>query len=132
MLRYGLLLGAVGLFFSGVMILLPFRTENEFLAGMLFFEAIPDVERVIDCPHERIKRMREMGTQGATVSESDREILVAKLVYEYKTSPDPNMRREAVDALKKIPHPLRDRFLQNILQAPYLESVGALSGDQAP
>jgi hypothetical protein len=47
-----------------------------------------------------------MGMKGATVSEEEREILVAKLAYEYQTSPDPIMRREALDALTKIPHPL--------------------------
>ena len=105
--------------FSGLMVLLSgCAVDNQHLAKLPFFEAKSDRIPGLDPPHERKKLIREKGVQGATAPESDREILVAQLVHEYQTSPDPNMRREAVDALAKIPHSQRDRFLQEILQDP--------------
>jgi len=107
------------LVFSGVMILLSgCAVDNQHIAKLPLFEAKSDRVPGLDSPHERKKLIREKGTKGATAPESDREILVAQLVYEYQTSPDPNMRRTAVDALAKIPHPKRDRFLRDILQDP--------------
>ena len=107
------------LVFCGVMALLSgCAVENQHLAKLPLFEAKSDRIPGLDPPHERTKLIRDKGTQGAMASESDREILVAQLVHEYQTSPDPNMRREAVDALAKIPHPQRDRFLREILQDP--------------
>ena len=90
--------------------------ENQYLAKLPLFEAKSDKIPGLDSPHERKKIIQEKGKMGATANESDREILVAQLVHEYQTCPDPNMRREAVDALEKIPHPDRDRHLQNILR----------------
>ena len=92
--------------------------ENQHIAKLPFFEAKSDKIPGLDSPHDRKIIIREKGTKGATASEEEREILVAQLVHEYQTSPDPNMRREAVDALAQIPHPQRDRFLQEILQDP--------------
>ena len=103
--------------FAGLTILLSgCAVENQQLARMPLFEAKSDVIPNLDSPRDRIKLIREKGTKGATASEADKEILVAQLVYEYQTSPDPNMRREAVDALAKIPHPQRDKYLREILQ----------------
>ena len=105
--------------------------ENKHLAKLPFFEAKSDDVPGLDSPHQRKKLIQEKGKHGATANESEREILVAQLMYEYKTSPDPNMRRESVDALAKIPHPDRDRFLQEILrdESPFvrmsaLEALG--------
>lgn len=70
----------------------------------------------LDSPHQRRKEIREKGKKGATAAASDREILVAQLMLEYQTCPDPNMRREAVDALAMIPHADRDRYLEEILK----------------
>jgi len=107
------------LVFGGVMVLQSgCAVENQYLAKLPLFEAKTDRIPGLDPPHERRKLIREKGARGATASESDREILVAQLVHEYQTSPDPNMRRETVDALAKIPHPQRDQFLQEILQDP--------------
>jgi len=106
--------------FSGIIVLLSGcgAVDNRYLAKLPFYEARTDKIPGLDSAHERKKLIREKGTKGATASESDREILVAQLVHEYQTSPDPNMRREAVDALAKIPHLQRDRFLREILQDP--------------
>jgi vesicle coat complex subunit len=104
---------------GGVMVLLSgCAVNNQYIAKLPLFEAKSDRIPGLDPPHVRTKLIREKGVQGATASEDEREILVAQLVYEYQTSPDPNMRREAVDALAKIPHSQRDRFLQEILQDP--------------
>ena len=92
--------------------------DNQHIAKLPLFEARSDQIPGLDSPHVRKNLIREKGKIGATASEPDREILVAQLVHEYQTSPDPNMRRTAVDALAKIPHAQRDRFLQEILQDP--------------
>ena len=104
--------------FGGVVLLLSgCATHNQHLAKLPFFEAKSDVIPGLDSPHERRNLIREKGKQGARATDSEkREILVAQLWLEYETSPDPNMRREAVDALAQIPHPQRDRFLGEILQ----------------
>ena len=104
--------------FGGVAILLLSgcaAVENPHLAKLPFFDAKSDIVPGLDSPHLRKKIIQEKGKKGATAPHEEREILVAQLMYEYKTSPDPNMRQEAVDALAKIPHPDRDRFLQEIL-----------------
>jgi len=90
--------------------------ENQHLAKLPFFEAKTDIVPGLDSPHQRKKIIQEKGRKGATAPQNEREILVAQLMYEYKTSPDPNMRRESVDSLAIIPHPDRDRFLQEILR----------------
>jgi len=103
--------------FVGVALLLSgCAVENEFLAKMPLFEAKTDNIPGIDSPHQRKMTLREKGAKGATAPDAEKEILVAQLVHEYQTSPDPNMRREAVDALAKIPHPQRDRHLRAILK----------------
>lgn len=103
--------------FGGFAILLSgCAVENEHIAKLPLFEAKSDRIPGLDPPHLRKKIIREKGAKGATATESEREILVAQLMLEYQTSPDPNMRREAVDALAKIPHPQRDRYLLEILQ----------------
>jgi hypothetical protein len=105
------------LIFSGIVILLSgCATDNQYLAKLPLFETKSDVIPGLDPPHQRKKIIQEKGKQGAAAGKSEREILVAQLVYEYQTSPDSNMRREAVDALAKIPHPDRDRHLREILK----------------
>ena len=107
------------LIFTGMTVLLSgCAVENQYLAKLPLFEAKSDVIPGLDPPPQRKKIIREKGIKGASAPEEEREILAAQLVLEYQTSPDPNMRREAVDALAKIPHPQRDRFLQEILQDP--------------
>lgn len=90
--------------------------DNPTLTKLPFFEARSDTIPGLDSPHQRKKAIQEKGKKGAAASESEREILVAQLMWEYQTCPDPNMRREAVDALAMIPHPDRDRYLQEILK----------------
>jgi hypothetical protein len=103
--------------FAGLAILLSgCAVENQHLAKLPGFEAKSDVIPGLDPPHQRKKLIQEKGAKGAKASEAEKEILVAQLVYEYQTSPDPNMRREAVDALAKIPHTQRDRYLQEIVK----------------
>jgi len=106
-----LVFGSAGLLLSGCV-----AVENQFLVKLPFFEAKSDKIPGLDPPHQRIKLIREKGAKGAKANEKEREILVAQLVYEYQTSPDSNMRREAVDALAKIQHPDRDRYLREILK----------------
>ena len=110
-----MLLSAFGI---ALVLLSGCAVDNQHLAKIPGFEARSDQIAGLDSPHVRKQLIREKGKMGATASESDREILVAQLVHEYQTSPDPNMRRAAVDALAKIPHPQRDRFLWEILQDP--------------
>jgi hypothetical protein len=103
---------------GGVAVLLPTgcAVDNENIAKLPLFEAKSDKIPGLDSPRQRKKIIQEKGTKGAAAADSDKEIIVAQLVLEYQTSPDPNMRREAVDALAKIPHPKRDQFLQDILK----------------
>jgi len=124
---------------GSVLLLSGCAVDNQTIAKLPLFSARSDRIPGLDPPHERTKLIREKGKKGATASAEEREILVAQLVHEYQTSPDPNMRREAVDALAMIPHPQRDRFLQEILQDPNpfvrlsaLESLSnTFSGDPA-
>lgn len=90
--------------------------DNEVLAKMPLFEAKSDRIPGLTPPHKRKELIREKGKQGAKAKENEKETLVAQLMVEYRTSPDPNMRREAVDAMAKIPHPKRDEYLKEILQ----------------
>ena len=90
--------------------------ENEAFTKLPFFTAKSDSIPGLVSPHDRKKLIQEKGEKGAKANELEKEILVAQLVYEYQTTPDPNMRREAVDALAKIPHPQRDQYLLEIVQ----------------
>ncbi|MDR1269752.1 MAG: HEAT repeat domain-containing protein [Planctomycetaceae bacterium] len=89
--------------------------DNEFIAKLPLFEAKSDKIPGLEPPWKRKKLIQQKGLQGKTVSDSEKEILVAQLMVEYRTSPDPNMRREAVDAMAKIPHPKRDGYMKEIL-----------------
>jgi len=106
-----LMFSSVGLLLSGCI-----AVDNQHLVKLPFFEAKSDTIPGLDPPHQRTKLIREKGTKGAKAKPSEQAILVAQLVHEYQTSPDPNMRRESVDALAKIPHPDRDRYLRDILK----------------
>jgi HEAT repeat protein len=90
--------------------------DNEFLAKMPLFEARSDKIPGLDPPYERKKQIRLKGEKGATAPDAEKEVIVAQLIVEYQTSPDPNMRREAVDALAKIPYSKRDQFMKEILK----------------
>jgi hypothetical protein len=89
--------------------------DNEFIAKLPLFEAKSDKIPGLEPPYKRQKLIQLKGQKGATASDSEKEILVAQLMVEYRTSPDPNMRREAVDAMAKIPHPKRDQYMKEIL-----------------
>ena len=91
-------------------------TDNEFLAKMPLFEANSDKIPGLMPPRDRIKLIREKGERGAKATDSEKEILVAQLMVEYRTSPDPNMRRESVDAMAKIPHLKRDFYMKEMLR----------------
>jgi len=103
--------------FAGIAVLLSgCAVENEMIAKMPLFSAKSDRIPGLDSPRNRTLLIREKGEKGAKADVSTREILTAQLMYEYQTSPDPNMRREAVDAMAKIPHTQRDKYLREILQ----------------
>jgi len=112
-------------------------TDNEFLAKVPFFEARSDKIPGLMSPRERKKLIQEKGERGAKAPEAEKEILVAQLMVEYRTSPDQNMRREAVDAMAKIPHPKRDFYMKEMLKDddPFirisvLEAIGkSFNGD---
>jgi HEAT repeat protein len=108
--------GKIIIILLGLAFLSGCAVNNPHLAKMPLFEARTDTITGLDSPRERVKAIREKGKQGEKASASEQEILVAQLAYEYQTCPDPNMRREAVDALAKIPHPDRDRYMQEILK----------------
>lgn len=112
--------------------------DNEFMAKMPLFEAKSDRIPGLMPATERKKMIRTKGEKGAKAPEQEKEIIVAQLMVEYRTSPDPNMRREAVDAMAKIPHAKRDEYMKEILkdQDPFvrlsaLEAVGeSFNGSQ--
>ncbi|MDR2756034.1 MAG: HEAT repeat domain-containing protein [Planctomycetaceae bacterium] len=89
--------------------------DNEFIAKLPLFEAKSDKIPGLESPLQRKKVIQLKGQRGAAASDFEKEILVAQLMVEYRTSPDPNMRREAVDAMAKIPHPKRDQYMKEIL-----------------
>jgi len=91
-------------------------TDNAFLAKLPLFEANSDKIPELTSPRERQEQIREKGKRGANAPDNIKETLVAQLMVEYRTSPDPNMRREAVDAMAKIPHPKRDFYMKEMLK----------------
>ncbi len=93
-------------------------TDNEFLAKMPLFEANSDRIPGLTPPRERKKQIELKGQKGATAPDAEKEILVAQLMVEYRTSKDPNMRRAAVDAMSKIPHAKRDLYMKEVLKDP--------------
>ncbi|MDR2115559.1 MAG: HEAT repeat domain-containing protein [Planctomycetaceae bacterium] len=110
-LKYFLLLfiGTILLVISGCAV------DNEFIAKLPLFEAKSDKIPGLETPAKRKELIWLKGHKGASVSDTEKEILVAQLMVEYRTSPDPNLRREAVDAMAKIPHPKRDQYMKEIL-----------------
>lgn len=104
--------------FCGVSMLLTTgcATDIEFLTKVPGFEARSDKIPGLTPPLERKKAIRKKGEMGAKVSEAEKDLLISHLIVEYRTSPDPNMRRESVDAMAKIDHPKRDRYMKEILK----------------
>lgn len=105
-----LFIGLLMLFSSGCAV------DNEFLAKMPLFEAKSDRIPGLMPATERRELIRAKGEKGAKTSDQEKEVIVAQLMVEYRTSPDPNMRREAVDAMAKIPHAKRDEYMKEILK----------------
>ena len=89
--------------------------DNAFLAKLPLFEAKSDAIPGLQPPYERLKQVELKGEKGAKASEAEKEIIVAQLMTEYRTSPDHNMRRASVDAMAKIPHRKRDEYMKEIL-----------------
>jgi hypothetical protein len=106
------------MFFGGIILFVTpgCAVDNEHFAKLPLFEAKSDKIPGLQPPYERKKEIRLKGEKGTTIPDAEKEILVAQLMVEYRTSPDPNMRREAVDALAKIPHPKRDQYMKEILK----------------
>jgi hypothetical protein len=90
--------------------------DNEFLAKMPLFEAKSDRIPGLQPSYERKKVIREKGSKGEKAPENEKEILLAQLMTEYRTSPDTDMRRETVDAMAKIHHPKRDEYMKEVLE----------------
>ncbi|MGL6197209.1 MAG: HEAT repeat domain-containing protein [Thermoguttaceae bacterium] len=91
--------------FSTVLVL-GCATNNEYLIKhSCFFTRKSDKIPGLIPPNERAKIIREKAERAQNASERERELVIAQLVTEYKSSSDPNMRREAVAAIAKIPHP---------------------------
>jgi hypothetical protein len=112
--------------------------DNEYIAKLPLFEAKSDKIPGLDPPYQRKKVIREKGERGAKADAATQEILAAQLMLEFQTSPDPNMRRETVDALAKIPCPQRNQYLTEILKdddvfirLSALEALGKNSSDTA-
>ncbi|MDR1485514.1 MAG: HEAT repeat domain-containing protein [Planctomycetaceae bacterium] len=93
-------------------------TDIEFLAKTSIIPAYSDKIPGLDSPHERRKLIYEKGVTGAkkNTPDEEREILFAQLWEEYSTSPDPNMRREAVDAMAKIPYKNKEKCMIDVLK----------------
>ncbi|GHT37379.1 hypothetical protein FACS189427_10250 [Planctomycetales bacterium] len=90
--------------------------DNEFLAKIPLFEAKSDRIPGLQPSYERKKVIREKGIKGEKAPDSEKEVLLAQLMTEYRTSPDTDMRREAVDAMAKIHHPKRDEYMKEALE----------------
>ncbi len=108
--------------------------DNEYIAKLPLFEARSDKIPGLMSPLERKEAIREKGKKGKKASEADKEMIVAQLMVEYRTSPDRNMRRESVDAMAKIPYSKRDQYMKEILndedsfvRISALEALGAMN-----
>lgn len=91
-------------------------TDNEFLLKCTLIPRRSDKIPQLMRPWERTDLIREKGKRGATAPQTERDILVSQLLTEYRTSPDPNLRRETVDAIAKIPHPMRIDALKEAIK----------------
>jgi hypothetical protein len=93
-------------------------TDIEFLAKTSIIPAYSDKIPGLDSPHDRRKLIREKGEVGAknNTPDAERETLFAQLWEEYSASPDPNMRRETVDAMTKIPYAHKEKCMLEILK----------------
>ncbi len=89
--------------------------DNAFLASLPLFEAQSDTIPGLQPPYKRLEQIELKGEKGAGAPDAEKEVLVAQLMTEYRSSPDHNMRRAAVDAMAKIPHRKRDEYMKEIL-----------------
>ena len=83
-------------------------TDNEFIQkhSCLFPRKSDKIPGLVQ-PWARAELIRQKATKVREGSLRDRDIVVAQLVHEYKTSVDPNIRWEAIKALATVPHPDR-------------------------
>ena len=84
-------------------------TDNEYLLkhNSCLFSRRSDKIPGLVAPRHRAEIIREKAEKVREASLADRNVVVAQLVHEYKTSTDPNIRWETVKALAMIPHPDR-------------------------
>ncbi len=91
-------------------------TDNEFLLkhSCLFSRRSDKIPGLLS-PRDRSKAIQDKAKNVAEGSPQDRAIVVGQLVEEYRNSSDPNLRKEAVAGLAKIPHPERANHLKAAL-----------------
>ena len=82
-------------------------TDNEFLVNRMHFPRKSDKIPGLVSPRERSEIIRQKADAVEEGSATDREIIVAQLVLEYRESGDPNIRKDCMAAIAKIPHPRR-------------------------
>ncbi|MGL6225314.1 MAG: HEAT repeat domain-containing protein [Thermoguttaceae bacterium] len=94
-------------------------TDNEWLIKhSCIFERRSDKIPGLMSPRDRMKLIQQKAKNAQNASATDRNIVVAQLVCEYQDSTDPNMRREAITAIGRIPHPDRIGNLKLALHDP--------------
>ncbi|MGL4944349.1 MAG: HEAT repeat domain-containing protein [Thermoguttaceae bacterium] len=102
----------------GVCVLVSFAgcaVENENWGKRPPFSMRSDKIAGLTTPSERREAIREKGNRGKVAPTSEQEVLLGQLVLEYQSNPDPNLRRDTVEAIGKIPHSSRDAYLEEAL-----------------
>lgn len=96
-------------------------TNNEFLLKCPFYWRKSDKIPGLVPPDQRAKIIQEKANKAATASPGERDVVVAQLVLEFHDAVDPNIRKDAIAALAKIPHPDR---VENLKMALVDENAG--------
>ncbi|MDR3110167.1 MAG: HEAT repeat domain-containing protein [Planctomycetaceae bacterium] len=76
-------------------------SASKFMAYM--FNNKKDYVPGVITPAERIASIRLKAASGQNADRLEREVLLGQLLNEYRESPDPNIRREAIEAMALIP-----------------------------
>jgi Glu-tRNA(Gln) amidotransferase subunit E-like FAD-binding protein len=93
-------------------------THNQFFAELPLFEAKSDRIPGLLTPEERKEMIREKVKRGSQESPQVQEMVARQLWQEYRTNPDPTIRRQIAESIPQLNAPSRQSLLKEAVEDP--------------
>jgi hypothetical protein len=104
--------------FLGTVGLTGCATHQQAFVGLPFFEAKSDTIPGLLTPEERKEKIREKIAKGSEESPQVQEMVARQMLREYRSVPDPIIRRQIVESIPRLQAPSRQTVLREALEDP--------------